>query len=111
VAPKGGNYEVYFDLACTDQAAGNAAALEGFAEPLQVTIRSTGGWEAYHMTLVGQVELPAGRNRIVVRPAAASLIGGALMDLRGVHLVPIKKSTRAANDRDVSHKTQDPAWR
>lgn len=89
--PSSGEYNVYLNAACAEDAAGTVAAIDGLSIALEVAVPSTGGWDRYQAIHAGQASLPAGRHRIVVRPAAARL-DGALMDLRGLWLV----STTAA---------------
>jgi putative heme-binding domain-containing protein len=80
-------YEAYLHWACTADAAGGAAVVEGFASPLHVKLEDTGGFEHYRAKPIGRIRLPAGNTRIVVRPDGP-LVAPYLMDLRGIYLVP-----------------------
>ncbi|MBI5853050.1 MAG: neutral/alkaline non-lysosomal ceramidase N-terminal domain-containing protein [Planctomycetes bacterium] len=80
-----GRFTVELDCACAPDSAGNAFVLEGGAAPLRGTIASTGGWSRYVTVALGELELPAGRSRLTVRPTGE--LRGALMDLRGLRLV------------------------
>jgi putative heme-binding domain-containing protein len=84
---RGGRYDVYLDYACADDSAGNAYVLEGTRPPLEGKVAGTGGWDKYRQEKVGTTTLEAGLQRLVLRPAGPKL-NGALMDLRGVYLVP-----------------------
>jgi putative membrane-bound dehydrogenase-like protein len=85
---KEGRYEVWLDWACDDAAAGNAYVLEGSRPLVEGKVAATGGWDKYRQKKVGTVPLAAGLQRLVLRPSGPAL-KGALMDLRGVHLVPV----------------------
>jgi putative membrane-bound dehydrogenase-like protein len=80
-------FDVYLDLACADDAAGNVLALDGADPPLRTRVAGTGGWDRYALRKLGTVKLPAGPNRITVRPDGP--VKGALADLRTVYLVPV----------------------
>jgi len=80
-------FDVWFDLACDPQSAGNECVLEGAEPVLHFKVPSTGAWSQYQWANAGSVRLKAGPSRITLRPSQAAL-RGALMDLRGIHLVP-----------------------
>jgi len=50
-------------------------------------VTGTGGWDKYRRQKIGTVTLAAGTHRLVLRPDAGT-IQGALLDLRGIYLVP-----------------------
>jgi putative membrane-bound dehydrogenase-like protein len=87
-----GQYDVYLDYACADDSAGNRFLLEGGEPVLRGTIASTGGWGNYHSQKIGSLALTAGIRSLIFRPDGP-LIHGALLDLRGIYLVP-KSSDR-----------------
>jgi putative membrane-bound dehydrogenase-like protein len=80
-------YDVWLDWACADDAAGNAFVLEGGEPAVRGKVAGTGGWDKYRQQKIGTVTLEAGTQRLVLRPDGEGL-RGALLDLRGVHLVP-----------------------
>jgi putative heme-binding domain-containing protein len=82
-----GVFDAYLHWACSDDSAGNTAVVEGFAAPLRVKVEGTGGYDKYQTTALGQIKLPAGKCRIVVRPDEP-MTAPHLMDLRGIYLVP-----------------------
>jgi putative heme-binding domain-containing protein len=84
---KEGRFDVYLDYACDNPSEGNRLVLEGVQPTLRGQVTGTGGWDKYRQQKIGTVTLAAGTHRIVLRPDAGS-IQGALMDLRGVYLVP-----------------------
>jgi putative membrane-bound dehydrogenase-like protein len=84
---KAGTYDVWLDWACADAVAGNAYVLEGGKRPLRGKVAGTGGWDRYRQQKIGTVTLAAGSRRLTLRPAGGRL-RGALLDLRGLHLVP-----------------------
>ncbi len=84
---KGGEFDVWLDWACDDHSANNPWVLEGAKAPLRGKAATTGGWDKYRQEKVGTVTLEAGRQRLTLRPDGVKP-NGALMDLRGVQLVP-----------------------
>jgi putative heme-binding domain-containing protein len=84
---RAGDYDVWLDWACDNAVAGNAYVLEGAKQPLRGRVAGTGGWDRYRQEKVGTVTLAAGTQRLTLRPGGERL-NGALLDLRGVYLVP-----------------------
>jgi putative membrane-bound dehydrogenase-like protein len=78
--------DVWLDWSCADAVAGNAFVVEGGKEPLRGKVAGTGGWERYQQKKIGQLTLTPGSRRLTMRPD--SPVRGALLDLRGLHLVP-----------------------
>jgi putative heme-binding domain-containing protein len=84
---KPGSFDVYLDYACDNSSAGNRFVLEGVQPTLRGQVTGTGGWDKYRRQKIGTVTLAAGTHRLVLRPDAGT-IQGALLDLRGIYLVP-----------------------
>jgi putative membrane-bound dehydrogenase-like protein len=84
---RAGRYDVYLDYACANGSAGNAYVLEGTRPGVEGKVAGTGGWDKYRQEKVGTTTLEAGLQRLVLRPSGPKL-NGALMDLRGLRLVP-----------------------
>jgi hypothetical protein len=86
--PRAGAYAVWLDWACDAGAAGNAFVLEAGDKTLTGKVASTGSWNVYKQSKVGEIPLQAGQQRLVFR--SSGKIAGALIDLRGIRLVPVK---------------------
>lgn len=100
--PAGGHFEVDLEFACDSRSAGNPFIVE--IDQLQLTGRvpSTGGWSHYRSEYLGQVSLPAGSHRLMIRPVDQP--NGALMDLKHVRFRPAEPSEKtsvAFADTDV----------
>jgi putative membrane-bound dehydrogenase-like protein len=83
---KAGDYDVWLDWACADAVAGNAYVLEGGRAALRGKVKATGGWDRYRQEKIGTVTLTSGTQCLTFRPEGE--LRGALLDLRGIHLVP-----------------------
>jgi putative membrane-bound dehydrogenase-like protein len=87
--PAEGEYRVVLDYACAKEAAGNSAIVTVAGQTLGCIVESTGTWDDYRGKDLGIVRLPAGPGELVVRSDGP--IKGALLDLRGVRLAPVKR--------------------
>jgi putative heme-binding domain-containing protein len=85
--PKAGKYAVWFEWACDDGTAGNGYVLRAGDTVLTGKVAGTGSWDAYKQMRVGEVALAAGRQQVVLR--SAGKVKGALIDLKGIRLVPV----------------------
>ncbi|HCN83919.1 MAG TPA: hypothetical protein DIT07_09930, partial [Sphingobacteriaceae bacterium] len=88
-----GTYEVYLDWAVDDKEAGKPFILETKGRQLRGTVSRTGSWQTYKTEKIGTIALSAGTQKLVFKPASKfETIGdkGALLDLRGLKLVPLK---------------------
>jgi putative heme-binding domain-containing protein len=104
-----GRFEVYLDHACAQDSAGNGFRFEGAEPTLRGTVSSTGQWSNYRALRIGTIELSAGRSYLTLRYDGERK-AHALLDLRGVHLIPPGTSAKfltsaEATDADVG----DPA--
>jgi putative membrane-bound dehydrogenase-like protein len=84
---KAGKYAVWLDWACDAGAAGKTFLLESGPNRLTGKVASTGNWGTYRQAKVGEIVLPAGRQRITFR--SAGRIFTPLIDLKSVKLVPL----------------------
>ncbi|MBX3414342.1 MAG: c-type cytochrome [Pirellulales bacterium] len=84
--PREGLYDVLFDWSCDDSCAGNYYVMEVSGARLTGRVEGTGDWNAYRREKVGEVRLPAGKQRLGIR--ASGRIQEALFDLRSVTLRP-----------------------
>ncbi|HUE70220.1 MAG TPA: PVC-type heme-binding CxxCH protein, partial [Pirellulaceae bacterium] len=87
--PTAGEYSVNIDYACAAAAAGDSYVLEVAGQRISATAEATGSWDNYRGKNIGTVKLPVGITELVVRPNGP--IRSALMDLRSIRLVPVKK--------------------
>ena len=89
--PRGGDYEVYVEWACPESSANNVFAIEGGSEVIQGKVDNTGGYDVYKVKHIGRMTLASGERIIDIHPAGPHL-HGAMMDLRGLYLLPVGKS-------------------
>jgi putative membrane-bound dehydrogenase-like protein len=83
---KPGRYTAHLNYACPDEHAGNAFILEAGEQKLTGTIAGTGTRDNYREVSIGELDLPAGAQQIVLRSSGP--IRGALMHFGGVLLKP-----------------------
>jgi hypothetical protein len=84
----GGEYRVTLEYSCADDAAGNTVVVEAGGQALTGTVASSGGWERFRGWNLGTVRLGEGRGELLVRSSGP--IRGALFDLGGIRLVPVR---------------------
>jgi putative heme-binding domain-containing protein len=84
---KAGPYQAFIQWTQTPEYADNPFAIECGPSRRSAKFPSTGGWRMWQRRSFGQLDLPAGRQRIVLRPDGP--INGELSDLRELHLVPV----------------------
>jgi putative membrane-bound dehydrogenase-like protein len=86
--PKAGTYTVWLDWACDKGSAGQDLVFDvGETRRLTVKVQSTGNWDTYRFAKVGEIQLAAGQQTVTVR--AGGELRGALIDLKGIKLVPV----------------------
>lgn len=85
--PRAGKYAVWFDWACQNSNAGNSFVLQAGEQRLTGKVQGTGTWDNYRQAQVGELQLAAGRQRVLLRSAGP--IRGAMIDLRSIKLVPM----------------------
>jgi hypothetical protein len=86
--PAAGTYAVEMEWSCADDCAGNTIVFEVGAKKMPLKVAGTGTFHDYRVHWIGTVELPQGRIEVTARSQGP--IRGALIDLRGVYLVPKK---------------------
>jgi putative membrane-bound dehydrogenase-like protein len=84
--PVAGTYAVELEWACADDSAGNLLLLQAGNKKIQLKIASTGSWDDYRVNWIATVELPQGRIEATARSQGP--VRGALIDLKGIYLVP-----------------------
>jgi hypothetical protein len=83
---KAGTYDVSMEWSVDDKNAGNPFVIEAGANRLEGKVPSTGRWNVYRVTKVGQIQLDAGVQKIALKPNGE--FKTALMDLRELRLTP-----------------------
>jgi putative heme-binding domain-containing protein len=82
-------YRVVLDYACDNSAAGNSLVITVAGQTVGGVVTGTGTWDDYDDKDLGTVKLPAGAGELVIR--SDGRIKTALLDLREVRLVPVRK--------------------
>jgi len=83
---KGGPFDLWLDWACADGTAGNRFLIEVNGQSLRGEVPGTVDWDHYRQEKFGQIRLQPGEHRLTFRSDGP--IQGALIDLRGIKLVP-----------------------
>lgn len=82
-----GRFDVYLDYSCDANSAGDPFRFEGAEPTLRGVVASTGEWSSYRLVRIGTVELAGGNSYLTVRYDGEKR-KQALLDLRGIYLVP-----------------------
>jgi putative heme-binding domain-containing protein len=85
--PRAGTYAVWLDWACDDNSAGNTLVVQAGLNRLTYKVAGTGTWDTYRQAKIGEITLRAGTQQVVMR--SVGKITGAMIDLKGVRLVPV----------------------
>jgi putative membrane-bound dehydrogenase-like protein len=86
--PKAGKYDVVLNFACDPKAVGNTYVIASGKARVTGKVPDTGSWDYFRTEKVGRLELPAGLQRVTMRPL--DNIDYALIDLKAIELVPAK---------------------
>jgi hypothetical protein len=86
--PHAGKYQVQWQYACDQSAAGNRVTIEAAGKSLSKKVEKTDGWNDYRTDSLGELELPAGEVRITIKPTSRPL--PALADVKSIELIPSK---------------------
>jgi putative heme-binding domain-containing protein len=86
--PAAGKFRVEFHFSCDPSVANNPWRLEGPAGVLAGRTTSTGNWETYRESAVGEITLAQGEQQLALRPVGRPQ--GALVDLKSIRLTPVK---------------------
>ncbi len=84
-----GRYEVEVTQGCGKGSGGAEVAVEIAGKTLNFTVQDTGHFQNFIQRTIGEVEMPAGRQTVAVKPKTKP--GGAVMDLRRVVLRPVQR--------------------
>jgi putative membrane-bound dehydrogenase-like protein len=85
-----GRFGVWLQWACAPAAAGNSFVLDMDGQRLAGKVAATANWDDYREVKVGELSLPAGRHRVILRPGGK--ITGAMIDLQKITLFPVAGS-------------------
>jgi putative membrane-bound dehydrogenase-like protein len=88
--PQAGRYAAHIQWTQIPDYADNPFVIEAGPNRLTAKFPSTGGWGRWQRQSFGQLDLPAGRQRVILRPGGP--IRGELSDLREIHLVPVTET-------------------
>lgn len=84
---RSGKYAIEFDYSCDQSVAEiNPWRLDAGSATTSGKVPSTGNWDTYRQSRLGEIELNAGKQRLILRPAKR--IQGAMLDLKSLRLVP-----------------------
>lgn len=86
---KAGKYEIRMEWSVDDKEAGKPFIVEAGGTKNAGKVEKTGSWETFRKKTVGHMQLSSGKQKLVFRPAS-QFKEGALLDLRGIELVPAK---------------------
>lgn len=86
--PRGGSFEIELTQGCDRGSAGSRVELRVGDQVIPWTVEETGHFQNFVVRHLGRITLPAGRHAMAVRPVQK--VGGAVMDLRQIRLVPAR---------------------
>jgi putative membrane-bound dehydrogenase-like protein len=86
--PAAGIHAVELEWACADDSAGNTLIIQVGERKIVHKVAGTGTWDDYRVIWIATTDLPQGRVEATVRSGGP--IRGALIDLKGIYLVPKK---------------------
>jgi putative membrane-bound dehydrogenase-like protein len=86
--PASGVHAVELEWACADDSAGNTLIIQVGERKIVHKVAGTGTWDDYRVIWIATTDLPQGRVEATVRSGGP--IRGALIDLKGIYLVPKK---------------------
>ena len=81
-------YDVYLEWSVSDEQAGKPYAFTAGEEEITGIVERTGGWLTYSIEKIGEMGLEPGSYTMTFRPMSEFGPEDALLDLRGVYLVP-----------------------
>lgn len=85
---RSGRYQVHMDWSVSDQEAGKPFTFRARDQVLRGRVGPTGSWETFKSRNIGTLQLFEGRQKMVFRPDSL-FEAGALLDLRGLTLIPV----------------------
>ena len=85
---KKGKYDVYLEWSVSDEEAGKPFVLQTARKQVKGIVGKTGSWFSYRKEKIGTIQLEAGNQKVVFRPAPDAQ-KGALLDLREITLLRV----------------------
>lgn len=86
--PRGGTFEIELMQGCGRGSAGSKVEVRVGEQVIPWTVEETGHFQNFVVRHLGRLTLAAGRHTLAVRPVQK--VGGAVMDLRQIRLVPAR---------------------
>lgn len=86
---KSGRYDVHLKWSVSDEEAGKPFVFKAGSQQLKGIVGRTGSWETFKTEKIGHIQLSAGHQEMVFKPDS-NFKKGALLDLRGLMLVPVE---------------------
>jgi hypothetical protein len=87
---KAGKYDVFLEWSVSDEEAGKGFVLLAGSQKLTGKVEKSGSWETFKKVKIGEMNLKKGVTHFVFKPEI-NFGAGALLDLREIVLVPVKK--------------------
>ena len=85
---KPGKYEIEVTQGCGQGGGGAEVVVEVAGAMVKFIVQDTGHFQNFIQRTIGEVELPAGKQTLAVKPQ--TMPGGVVMDLRRVVLRPVQ---------------------
>lgn len=83
-----GVYDVYLEWSVSDEQAGKPYAFRVGNQEITGVVERTGSWLTYAIKNIGEIKLSPGAYTMTFRPTSEFGPEDALLDLRGIYLVP-----------------------
>lgn len=87
---KAGQYTAELEWSVSDEEAGKGFVLQAGSDELKGVVGKSGSWETFKKQEIGEIKLKGGKQKVVFKPSS-NFGKGALLDLRGIVLVPKRK--------------------
>ena len=84
-------FDVYLEWSVSDEESGKPFAFVAGDQEVTGTVEKTGGWLTFDIKKIGEIVLAPGSYTMTFKPTSEFPDTGALLDLRGVYLVPAKE--------------------
>lgn len=88
---RGGKYDVYLEWSVSDEEAGKPFSFTAGDAEITGVVERTGSWLTFSIKNIGQMDLEPGHSSMAFKPTSDFPEDGALLDLRGIYLVPVSE--------------------